>query len=240
MSSIIAKRDRQAEAVGRYESLGRLPNGHTTWASFAVSMQREKESYFALSLMEAPPKTRSEFFFSPKDEVVFGVLTTRDDGRIGKLCFPVLSSKPGESDKIELLDGFGREDLGLELDPTDDWHLIMRESYKTHRRISKIHIIRSEVERLLEDRLERWIGWDEDVASFGHAEANRLLALRTMFEQVFPRQLRDTSCSKEIVVRLCRLDRLLQLYLDGMRKELPVKEAMVKSLKERIENFRLK
>lgn len=238
--SIMAKQDRQGEAVARYKRLGRFPNGHQTWAAFAASMQSEKEIYFAFSLMEEPPKRPTDFFFGSKDDVVFGVLTTRNDGKIGKLCFPALSTGHDGDEKLVLFDGFTREDLQLEIDPTDDMRAFMRDYYKTHRRISKIHTERSEVEGLLLKHLEWWIGSDEDRASLGVAEADRLLGYRKLFEQVFPRDSRDFRCSKETVEWLCKLDTTLQEYLGILRKQLPVQEAAVDRLKKRIEEFRLK
>lgn len=235
--SIMAQHNYYEEAVRRYENLGHLPNGCKTWKEFCASMQREKEIYFAFRLMEEPPKTAPALcsYFFPQDDVVFGVLTNRDDGKIGRLCIPVSSS----SQSLVLYDGFSREDLQLEIDPTNDLDLLMEEHRQTHYRISKIHTERLDVRDLLAVFLHRWIGFDEE-ATPGDSEADRLLAVRKVFEQFFPRSSRAVVCGSQIAEHLCRLDFTLQGYLDTLRKKLPKEEAKVVALRRRIQDFELK
>jgi hypothetical protein len=238
--SIMAKVDRQAEAIGRYNRLGSYPNGHKTWAAFAASMQQATEVYFALSLMEQPSQQASRFFFPAKDSLVFGVLTQRDDGKIGRLCFPLLSIEGDE--KMVLCEGFSRDDLQLEVGPTADISVLMREHSKTHRRVSGIYTGKREVEELLTTWLEMKIGGYTGAGDSGDrlpndAEAKALLALRTIFEGYVPRASRIAG---DLVEQLAILDLILQKHLGGLRKKLSDRRQGIKELEARVEEFRIK
>lgn len=116
-TSILTSQDHCETAVRPFKSTPIYPNNYKTWQQFCDAMQigAEPERYFALTLMDEPPKLHSGCalpFYPNPDQVVFGVLTNRGDGKFGRLC---VAREWGANSfpKITRFDGFDREALRL-------------------------------------------------------------------------------------------------------------------------------
>lgn len=235
----MARRNGHAEAVGRYASLGFLPNGCQTWDEFCSTMRRKEETLFAFSLMEKPPKEneRTIYLGRPMDRIVFGILTDRKDGKIGRDCF-YAGQVHGRAIRYGVIscDGFDEKNLQLEPAPTVE-NILSRTHSEKHCRISKVHTDGMEVMGMLEIFLYHHIGPDlKDIAGDDTTSDEKmkyledLIVMDKLFRHVFPKG-GPIVLSLEASKWLGTLRERVVDQLEAFKGELAEKEAGLEKMK---------
>jgi hypothetical protein len=211
--------------------------------AFFDSLQRDQETYFAMTLVEKP-QFGYHRSYPLQDQVIFGVLTRRTDGKFGRLCFED-SSHASHKTIFRVCDGFDRQTLQLDWDgpieSNEELGLNPYDCYR-HRRIKGIHLDEQDLRPLIANciagHLKDDLGYELRNAyrtpiNLSKERAGKLEHIRSALHQLFPVRT-DEVVGKQIMTALTDLDAMITCRVEVLKKELAASEQAVANARAEI------